>query len=94
MEDETEEECLARELKEEINADLVSCEFFGEFLETSPYSREKVLNRTYLAEVEGDLRPREFFEEIVWAAKDDMGKYEFVDVINKIMKELIRKKLL
>lgn len=53
---------LERELKEEINVDLISMQPFGTF-----YDREyDLILDTYFAEIKGEPKPHSEMEEIFW----------------------------
>ena len=52
---ERDEECLKRELKEEIGVDVLSAKFFKEYLNKSFYHPERMTKeRVYIVEIEGE----------------------------------------
>lgn len=75
---ETDEECLRRELKEEMGVDLVNLKFFKEYPGKSFYSPEKTLNqRVYIANINGEIKPDMEIEKIVWFTKDDFKNKKY-----------------
>lgn len=54
---ESDQECLKRELKEEIGVNLLSCKFFKEYSNKSFYHPERMtIDRVYIAEIEGEIK--------------------------------------
>ncbi len=83
---ESEEECMARELKEEIGVELVSMRFFGEYLRESPYEPQKMVgSRVYIVDIAGKIKPAHEIKKHIWVSLGDFKqkKYSF---------ELFRKK--
>ncbi|MFA7191999.1 MAG: NUDIX domain-containing protein [Candidatus Paceibacterota bacterium] len=71
-------DCLRRELKEEINVDLVSSKFFKEYKTSSFYNPEKeLIERVYICEVKGEIKPDAEIESFVWFSKDDFENKKF-----------------
>lgn len=96
LKNETPTVCLKRELKEEINADLRKMKFLGEFIEISPYTHKEVRNVIYMVDVEGDLKPQNEIEELVWVSREDFEnkRYNYVYIIeDEIIPTIIKKKL-
>ncbi len=75
---ETDEECLKRELKEETNLDLISMRFVGETLGKSPMFREASRNKIYLIKAKGKLmvpQKERYVHDLFWInVKDYLGK--------------------
>ncbi len=87
--EETDEECLKRELKEEIGVNLLEAKFFKEYQTYSFYhSKRAMLERVYIAKIEGDIKPNAEIESIVWLSKEDFEKMKY-PMITHIEKELI-----
>lgn len=75
---ESDQECLKRELKEEIGANLLSCRFFTEYTNPAFYHPEQMLTeRVYIAEIEGDVKPDAEIESIIWFGKEDFESKKF-----------------
>lgn len=91
---ESEEECLERELKEEIGVNLVESKFFKEYPGYSFYNPELVLNqRVYVAKIIGTIKPDAEIEDFVWITKDDFKtkKYSMItDIQDKVIPDLIK----
>lgn len=95
---ESDRECLQRELKEEINVNLISMEFFGEYFCESPYYKNRMTrNRIYIVKIEGDLNPGMEIEKIVWYTKEDFynKRYPMIPVNEEeIIPDIIKRNLL
>jgi 8-oxo-dGTP diphosphatase len=77
-EGETDEECLRRELNEELGVKLLELEFFKEYETVSFYNpKNKVIERSYIAKIEGDIKPDSEIESVVWFTKDDYYNKKF-----------------
>lgn len=91
---ESEEECLKRELKEEIGVTLVESKFFGEYPGRSFYFPDQVYNkRVYTAKIKGTIKPDAEIEDYVWVTKEDFiaKKYPMItDTEEKIIPDLIK----
>ena len=88
-EGEGDEECLRRELKEEIGVDLVKMKFFKEYDTVSFYHPEKkIIERVYIVEIQGDIKPSAEIESVVWFTKEDFKKGKF-PMITHTEKDLI-----
>lgn len=71
-EGETDQECLARELKEELDLKLVSMKFFKEYTSPNFYNdKYTVIDRIYVADIEGNPVASSEIERIVWYTKED-----------------------
>jgi len=75
---ENDEECLKRELKEEIGVNLLDCKFFKEYSNKSFYHPERTtIERVYIAEIEGEIKPAEEIESFVWFTKEDFENKKY-----------------
>ncbi|MBW3002323.1 NUDIX hydrolase [Candidatus Woesearchaeota archaeon] len=93
---ESEEECLQRELDEEIGVKLKSMKFFGEYMRKSHYHDYMMKNRMYLVEIEGTPKPDKEIKEVIWLSKGDFEnkKYLIIPVIEEeVFSDLKAKKL-
>ncbi len=94
-ENETDEECLQRELKEEMGVEIIKSRFFKEYQTISFYNSDRgIIERLYIAEIKGEIKPDAEIEEIVWLTKEDFEskKYPMIphnqeDVIPDLIKE-------
>lgn len=76
-EGESDEECLKRELQEEIGAKLVSMKYFGEYSGQSPYHHRITRNKVYLAEIDGEIHPGHEIESFIWYNRDDFENNQY-----------------
>jgi len=88
IEAESEEECLKREIKEEIGVTIKNIKFFGEFSSPSFYSQTFTINRIYLGEINNNPTPQNEIEDIIWLSKEDFINKKF-PMIPLIKKEII-----
>lgn len=93
-EGERNEECLKRELKEEIGATLVSAKLFKEYNSSSFYNDKLNLKQIiFIAEIEGEIKPSMEIEDYIWVSKDDYlnKKYNIaVTHENSLIDDLIK----
>ncbi len=69
---ETNEECLSRELDEELGVKLTSAIFFKTYSWPSFYHSESItIQHIYVAMIEWDINPDAEIESCVWLSKDD-----------------------
>lgn len=69
-EGETDEECLRRELKEELDCDMVSHSFVLEHVGPAMSPMLESLSRGFVVEISGNIRPSSEIGDIVWMEKD------------------------
>lgn len=75
---ESDEETLRRELKEELDVDLVSFNFFKEYLTENFYSQKyKIIERVYTIIIKGEPKPNAEIENVVWFTKEDFQNKKF-----------------
>lgn len=66
------EECLKRELKEEIGVNLISVKFFKEYEGVSFFNSEiKQKQAVYLIEIDGEIKPDAEIESYIWMSKEE-----------------------
>jgi len=88
-EGETDEECLKREFKEEIGVELLEAKFFKEYLAHSFYTPDnKMIQRTYICKIEGEIKPDAEIESFVWFSKEDFKNKKY-PMITHTEEELI-----
>ena len=77
-EGESDEECLRRELLEELGAELVESKFFKEYENVGFYHPEKkTIERVYVVKIKGEIKPDAEIEKIVWLTKEDFINKKF-----------------
>ncbi len=90
---ESDKECLARELQEELGVILVTATYFGEFTGKSPYGEHLNKNKVYLCTISGDPLPDHEIEKVIWFSKNDFlsKTYPMIAVTeNEIIPALIK----
>jgi 8-oxo-dGTP pyrophosphatase MutT (NUDIX family) len=96
-EGETNEECLRRELKEEIGVDLIEAKYFKEYDGVSFYNPNQPLNQIiYIAKVEGEIKPDAEIEDFVWLSKEDFYNKKYLQLPiheEKIIPDLIKENI-
>lgn len=86
---ESDEDCLRRELKEEIDVKLIKIEFFKEYSGISFYHQNRITNqRVYIVSVTGNFKPGAEIKDIVWLTKENFEKKQF-PMIPTTEKEII-----
>lgn len=93
---ESDEEALAREVKEELSVDIVpdSIKYYGTFRAQAHGKAEGVTVKMtcYVADFRGELTPAAEIEKLAWLTSADTGKVAPVDVL--IMTDLKNKGLI
>lgn len=90
---ETDEECLRRELKKEIGVEVTNIKFYKEYIGTSFYDHVPVKGRIYIVSVNGEIKPDAEIESFVWFSKDDYHskKYSMVTHTEEVLiRDLIK----
>ena len=86
---ETDEECLKRELREELGVELLEYKFFKEYANASFYNPDKTtIERAYIIKIKGEIKPDSEIESIVWFTKDDYENKKY-PMITHTQEELI-----
>lgn len=79
--DETPEESLKKEIREELSAelDVQSLKFFGRFKAVAAGKKDTLIEEdVYLGEVIGEIKPKEEIKSAVWFGKNDDKKNSFI----------------
>ncbi|MEK7586101.1 MAG: NUDIX domain-containing protein [Patescibacteria group bacterium] len=89
-EGESDEECLRRELQEELGVSLVEAKFFKEYIGPSFYNPDKHITkqRIYIIKIEGTITPAMEIESYIWFTKKDFVNKKY-PMITMTEKELI-----
>lgn len=89
-EGENAEQCLRRELMEEIQVELKSFKHYKDYyFDTGIYAEKHLLLELYFVETEGHPTPSNEIEMIHWADKDDFHKLNLMPSFGRIMPDLI-----
>lgn len=89
---ETPEQTLRRELKEELNVELIDKTPFGIFTDKATYEEEThLILYTYLVKTKGEFKPQSEIESFVWIGK----KYKKEGIkVSSILENFIIPKLI
>lgn len=94
---ESPEECLIREIMEEIGCEVIrkSIKFFGEFEDIAVNDPGKLVNiKLYTADVKGKPKANSEIEELKWFGRGDDAKVLSPLIKNKILPAVLEKGLL
>jgi len=96
MENETPEETLKRELKEELDVDMISKKPFGIFTDKATYEDAHLIMYTYFVETRGDFKPKSEIENFEWVGKDyRKNNVKVASILEKfVIPKLIEMKLM
>ena len=86
--DETLEECIVRECKEELDVEINVVDIFG--TTTYTYSNKQMIFTFFNVEKAGGELTAKVHEQIKWVTADEMKKYKFcpadIEIVEKIMR--------
>jgi 8-oxo-dGTP diphosphatase len=87
------EAALARELREELGAELVRCAEMGKVEHQYASSANRLEIRFFAVEIaEGEITPR-CFEQVAWVLPRELGDYDFLDANRRLIAEIATGKL-
>ncbi len=95
-ENETDEECLKRELKEELGVQLVACKFYKEYMRKSFYHNYMLKSKMYIVSIKGEPKPTAEIANIHWLTKEEFEKKKImiIPIINEeLIPDLIKDKI-
>lgn len=95
-EGESDQECLKRELKEELKAEITSMKFFKEYLGKSFYNDWMNKQKVYIVSIVGEIQPGAEIEDYVWLSREDFEnkKHAMIPITEKeITPDLIKNRL-
>ena len=87
---ETDEETLKRELKEETGLLVKSFRYYKEFITKAQLENENVKVASYFCETNGEPEPNEEIEEIIWIGRDNYKDIKIGNVLKVMIPELIK----
>ncbi len=94
---ETDLECLARELKEELKVTFISGTFFKEYQTVSFYNPDQpLIERAYIVTIEGAPIPSAEIESVIWYSKEDYLNHVYKMIHhtqNDLIPDLIQQKI-
>ncbi|MBI2573194.1 NUDIX domain-containing protein [Candidatus Woesearchaeota archaeon] len=71
---ETHQEAIQRELKEELNVDTIKTEFHSSYQSTNEIRKHPQTEHNYLVEIKGTPTPSSEIEEIKWFSWEEIEK--------------------
>ena len=75
---ESDEDCLKRELKEELNVELASNKRYKDYrMDKAAHSDNSLLLELYLAEIKGEPMPSSEIGEIEWLGREEFENKKF-----------------
>lgn len=94
---ESDEDCLRRELNEEIGVKIINLKFFKKYSGKSFYHPNQItIQKIYIVSVSGNITPGAEIEDFVWLSKDDFRarKFQMIPITEKkIIPDLIQQKI-
>ncbi len=94
---ETDENCLRRELAEEIGIKITGLNFFKKYSEKSFYNPNQIIKeKVYITSISGNIKIGAEIEDFVWLSKEDFEKRIFPMIPiteKKIIPDLIKKEI-
>lgn len=94
--DELAEETLKRELKEELDIEIVSHEFFHKYTIYESKFKSDTEFSYYLADFEGKITPSNEVDRVLWVSSQDIekGKVKVSEGVKELIPLLAKKKLI
>lgn len=95
--DKSEEECLKREAREEMNCEVKpgSLSFVGEYYDVAATPGRDVTIRLYKGELSGEPKPSLEIGALYWIGKEDINNQKVSPIIkNKIIPDLVSRQIL
>lgn len=71
---ETDLETLKRELKEELDVELIDAEFIGGYDDIAVFSNKSIHVQAYLVKIEGEIKPQNEIKEAIWIDRNYKSK--------------------
>ncbi len=94
---ESDEDCLKRELAEEIGVTLIGAKYFGNYTGSSPYEANRLsTNKVYICTVSGDPKPNNEIAKVIWLSKLDYNQnvYKMIPLDkNNLLPDIIKAKI-
>jgi len=98
FEEDTVEECLKNEIKEELNCEvnLATLEYIAEYIDIAAGKPDRDVSiKLYKGNLIGTPQPSTEIQFLHWIGKDDIGNQKVSPIVrNKIIPDLVEKKIL
>ena len=93
LEEDSDEECLKREIKEELdcNIDLKSIEFIKTYDGPAAFPGRDVMIKLYKGKILGKPKPSSEIGALHWVSEKDLDNPRLSPITNIILKDLIKK---
>lgn len=93
---ETDFETLKRELREELNVELINAEFIGGYDDIAVFSNKPIHVQTYIATIKGKIKCNNEIKEALWIDKDyKKNGIEVGSILGKyVIPELVKRGLM
>ncbi|CCD06548.1 TPA: NUDIX hydrolase [Legionella pneumophila] len=83
-ENESDEETLRREIKEELDSDIISFQFYKQFEDKAIYEEKWLVMRTYIVTLGNAPKPANEIDQLVWLGHDYHQRgYRFGSILGK-----------
>ena len=90
---ESDEECLRRELKEELDVGLISFNYFDSFEDEAALDPGMIIEmKVYFVKIEGIPKARSEIENIKWIDSGDIGKMKLGSIIEKFVMPILKER--
>lgn len=93
-EGESPEQCIRREMQEEHGVAVSNLRYFGDFSDKAANEDDMLCMHVYTGEIIGEPQPGAEITEQRWFAKDDDWRLLSPIIRNRLLPELLKKKLL
>ncbi len=94
---ETPRECIKREILEELGCktDIESLKYLGDFSDIAANEKDLIVHiYLYSGKIIGEPKPSSEIEELRWFGKDDNPEILSPILMNKILREIVKKKII
>lgn len=81
---ETDEDTLRREVREELDSEVISFQFYKQFEDKAIYEEKWLVMRTYIVALDRIPKPANEIDQLVWLGRDYHNRgYHFASILGK-----------